>query len=111
MVDIYPTLADLCGLPAPGYLDGTSLRPVLKDPSGSVKDAAFTQVRRGSFHGFSIRTLRWRYTLWDDGRQGEQLYDMQADPGETSNLAADSRFAATVAELKQRVRQYAKNTP
>jgi choline-sulfatase len=111
MVDIYPTLADLCGLPAPGYLDGTSLRPVLKDPSGSVKDAAFTQVRRGSFHGFSIRTVRWRYTLWDDGRQGEQLYDMQADPGETSNLAADSRLAATVAELKERVRQYAKNTP
>ncbi len=111
MVDIYPTLVDLCGLPTPGYIDGKSLRPVLEDPARSVKDAAFTQVRRGSFHGFAIRTDRWRYTLWDDGRQGEQLYDMQGDPDETRNLAADPRFAGTVSELKQRIRDYAKNTP
>jgi iduronate 2-sulfatase len=111
MVDIYPTLADLCNLPAPGYLDGTSLRPVLEDPTRTVKDAAFTQVRRGNLHGFSIRTPRWRYMLWDDGRQGEQLYDMQADPAETSNLASDARFTDTIKNLRQRIREYAKNTP
>lgn len=108
LVDIYPTLADLCALPAPEYLDGTSLRPALDDPSKQVKEAAFTQVRRGNFDGYSIRTARWRYTLWDDGRKGEQLYDMQADPGETTNLAADPRHAETVSKLKTQVQSYAK---
>ena len=109
LVDIYPTLADLCGLPAPAYLDGASLRPVLDDPSKSIKPAAFTQIRRGKSDGYSIRTARWRYTLWDEGRQGEQLYDMQADPGETTNLAADPRHAETVAQLKAELQNYAKS--
>lgn len=108
LVDIYPTLADLCGLPAPEYLDGTSLRPALDDPSQQVKEAAFTQLRRGNFDGYSIRTSRWRYTLWDGGRKGEQLYDMQADPGELTNLAPDPRHAETVAKLKAQVQSYAK---
>jgi arylsulfatase A-like enzyme len=108
LVDVYPTLADLCGLAAPDYLDGVSLRPVLEDPSASVKDAAFTQVRRGqNKHAYSVRTAKWRYTLWNGGADGEQLYDMEADPGETRNLAGDPAHAATVAELKQRVRAYA----
>jgi uncharacterized sulfatase len=108
LVDLYPTLADLAGLPAPAYLEGASLAPVLADPARTVKDAAFTQVRRGEAHGYTIRTDRWRYTSWDEGRQGEQLYDMAADPGETTNLASDAQWAATVAELRQRLRDYAK---
>lgn len=111
LVDIYPTLADLCGLPAPSYLDGKSLRPALDNPSQAVNDAAFTQVRHGNWHGYSIRTARWRYTLWDDGNKGEQLYDMQADPGETTNLAGQSRQADTIAQLRQRLREYAQDTP
>jgi arylsulfatase A-like enzyme len=107
LVDIYATLADLCGLPAPEYLDGASLRPALDNPSKPVKESAFTQVRRGNFDGYSIRTVRWRYTLWDDGRKGEQLYDMQADPGETTNLAAEPRHADTVAKLNEQLRSYA----
>jgi arylsulfatase A-like enzyme len=107
LVDLYPTLADLCGLAPPDYLDGTSLRPVLEDPARSVKDAAFTQLRRGNYDGYSIRTEKWRYTLWDDGRQGEQLYDMQADPSELKNLAADAAYAEVVSELRQRLRKYA----
>jgi choline-sulfatase len=108
LVDLYPTLADLCGLEAPEYLDGASLRPALDDPSQSVKEAAFTQVRRGNFSGYSIRTAKWRYTLWDDGEKGEQLYDMESDPGETQNLAADPTKAETVADLRERLREYAK---
>jgi len=112
LVDVYPTLADLCGLPAPKYLDGKSLRPVLENPSANVKDAAFTQIRRGSdYDGYSIRTARWRYTLWDDGRRGEQLFDMESDPGEAKNLAADSKHASLVKELKQRVRAHAQAMP
>jgi choline-sulfatase len=108
LVDLYPTLADLAALPAPAYLEGVSLAPVLADPARTVKDAAFTQVRRGEVQGYTIRTDRWRYTSWDEGRQGEQLYDMASDPGETTNLASDPQRAATVAELKQRLRDYAK---
>ncbi len=115
LVDLYPTLADLCGLPAPEYLDGVSLRPVLEDPSRHVKQAAFTQLvrrRRGErYHGFSVRTLRWRYTLWDMGRRGEQLYDMQNDPGETTNLATDPRYREVVQHLRALVVQYAQNAP
>ncbi len=107
LVDLYPTLADLCGLEAPDYLDGVSLKPVLQDPAKSVKDAAFTQVRRGGFDGYSIRTAKWRYTLWDDGKKGEQLFDMQADPQETKNLASDPAHADTVNELRDRIRTYA----
>ena len=84
------------------------MAPVLVDPARTVKDAAFTQVRRGELNGYSVRTDRWRYTSWDEGRQGEQLYDIAADPGETINLASDPKWATTVAELRQRLRQYAK---
>lgn len=116
LVDIYPTLADLCGLPMPDYLDGTSLRPALDElsqavngPSQAVKEAAFTQVRRGDFDGYSIRTSRWRYTLWDEGRKGEQLYDMQSDVGEMTNLAAEPAHGETVATLKAQLQSYSKS--
>jgi iduronate 2-sulfatase len=80
---------------------------VLSDPAATVKDAAFTQIRRGEKPGYSIRTAEYRYTLWNDGADGEQLYDMQSDPGETTNLAAKPEYADVVAKLKERVRAYA----
>lgn len=108
LVDLYPTLASLCGLTAPQYLEGTNLKPVLDDPTTNVKEAAFTQLRRGSdYDGYSIRTARWRYTLWDDGRRGEQLFDMEDDPRETRNLAADPKRAEVVESLKNQLRAYA----
>ena len=101
-----------CGLPAPKYLDGHSLKPVLEDPCANVKDAAFTQIRRGSdYDGYSIRTARWRYTLWDDGRRGEQLFDLESDPREAKNVVADSKHASLVEDLKRRVRAYAQAMP
>lgn len=106
LVDLYPTLAELCDIPAPDYLDGVSVAPVLEDVSSSVRGAAFTQVRRGSFHGYSVRTERWRYTLWGDGEHGEQLYDMTADPHETTNLASDEAFTNVVNELRELIDDY-----
>jgi arylsulfatase A-like enzyme len=102
LVDLYPTLADLAGVGPAGPLDGVSLAPMLDDPAATVKDAAFTQVR----NGYSIRTDRWRYTEWADGEQGAQLYDMQADPGETTNLAGEARHADTVRALRARLAAY-----
>jgi uncharacterized sulfatase len=99
-VDIYPTLADLAGLTPPRNLAGASLRPLLDQPAAAWDRPAFTQVWRGSFAGHSVRTERWRYTEWDDGRQGVQLYDMENDPQELKNLAADPSHAATVKALK-----------
>jgi arylsulfatase A-like enzyme len=107
LVDLYPTLADLCGLKGPEYLAGASLRPVLDEPAQTVKDAAFTQLRRGNYDGYSIRTPRWRYTLWDDGKQGEQLFDLEADLAEMTDLAADPRHSNTKAALRERLRKYA----
>jgi iduronate 2-sulfatase len=102
LVDLYPTLADLTGLKPTGPVDGVSLAPMLQDPATTVKDAAFTQVR----NGYSVRTARWRYIEWDGGDQGAQLYDMDKDPGETTNLANDARHAATVNDLRARLAAY-----
>lgn len=110
LVDLYPTLMDLCGWKSPEYLDGVSQKSVLADPTKSVREAAFTQVRRGNFSGYSIRTPRWRYTLWDDGAKGEQLFDMEADPGETRNLVYGGEHKDVIAELRTKVQAYAKRT-
>ncbi|MCA9189734.1 MAG: sulfatase [Pirellulaceae bacterium] len=107
LVDIYPTLADLCGLSAPDYLDGVSLRRVLESTEIAVKDAAYTQVNRGRQVGYSVRTNRWRYTIWGgDGEAGHQLYDMEADPQETRNLADDPQHEGTRSMLKEKLKGY-----
>ena len=56
------------------------------------------------FMGYTVRTEKWRYTEWDEGRQGTQLYDEQADPAELRNLAADPRHAKTVNEMQRLLR-------
>ena len=102
LVDLYPTLAELAGIKLMGPLDGVSLAPMLDNPSTSVKDAAFTQTQ----NGYAVRTDRWRYIEWSAGQDGVQLYDMERDSGETTNLAQDARHAATVADLKGRLAAY-----
>jgi len=100
LVDVYPTLSDLCGLPANPAHEGQSLRPLLDDPDREWKKGAFTQVTRGDKMGRSVRTERWRYTEWDGGAAGVELYDQIADPKELKNLSADPREAKTLTELK-----------
>jgi iduronate 2-sulfatase len=103
-VDLYPTLVDLCGLPPMAGLEGKSLRPLLDNPRADWTDAAYTQVVHVDATGRSVRTSRWRYTEWNEGRAGRELYDHEADPHEYVNLADDPRSAATVAELSQLLR-------
>ena len=98
LVDLHATLADLCGLQAP-KTDGTSLKPLLDDPGGpgtgrrsrrcrghADHDRRDERRRRPVVHGPSVRTERYRYTEWDGGKKGVQLYDYEADPGELKNL-------------------------
>lgn len=107
LVDIYPTLAEICRLPAPKNLEGTSFRRLLDDPARKGKPAAYTQVRRGGgaagemFMGRSVRTERWRYTEWDGGKKGAELYDHQSDAREHRNLAHDPKHATAVAKMRR----------
>lgn len=100
LVDLYPTLTDLAGLVRPRDLDGTSLVPLLQDPSRAVKPAAFSAARRRPPQlGWSVRTDRYRYTEWPDGSR--ELYDHQSDAGERTNLASLPAHAQTLAELRR----------
>jgi arylsulfatase A-like enzyme len=109
-VDLFPTLAELCGIQPPRNLQGQSLVPLLADPQAPGRGWALTQVTRGTgkgqprFFGYSLRTPRWRYTEWDEGRKGRELYDHDADPRELTNLADVAVHAATVADLSVRLK-------
>ena len=103
-VDLYPTLADACGLPMPGGLEGKSLMPLIRNPEAAWDKPAKTYIKRGEVMGATVRTERYRYTEWDGGKAGVQLYDFTTDPGESKNLAQDAKHAATVREMKALLR-------
>jgi len=109
-LDIYPTLVELCGIPKPPHLEGESLVPLLRDPSSTAtRGYAFSQYPRGGpktgnpMMGYSVRKGPWRYTEWirtDTGAVAfRELYNLEADPHVTRNLAADPANSGTVAEL------------
>lgn len=116
LIDLHATLADVCLLPVPST-DGRSLKPLLNDPNATWNHVAITQVSRGTptttgeqrptgqawFMGYSVRNERYRYTEWDSGAKGVQLYDYETDPGELTNLARDPKFADLVNELKAKI--------
>ena len=109
LLDVYPTIADLAGLTAPAGLQGRSLRPLLTNPDAAWDRPAISQVRRvagsSTSMGYSVRTTRWRYTEWDQGASGVELYDETADGDEARNLAADPAHAATIATLRRHLRE------
>jgi len=99
-VDIYPTVAELAGLPTPEGLEGVSLTPLIRNPEEAWDRPAFTQVHFGEVPGRAVRTDRWRYVEWNGGRQGRELYDHQADAHEMTNLADSPAYADVATELK-----------
>ena len=107
LLDLYPTLADLCGLRPPAELDGKSLRPLLDGTADKVKNAALTQHTRPAYPsdeepltamGYAMRTEQFRYVEWRSVRDGsimaQELYDHASDPRETVNLATDAMNGA-----------------
>lgn len=107
LIDLYPTLTQLCGVQAPESLQGQDLTPLLKDATAKGRGWTLSMVMRGkggeSFRGYTLRTPRWRYTEWDEGRAGRELYDHQADPLEHVNLAEHADYADQVAKLSQQL--------
>jgi len=109
LVDLYPTLIDLAKLPNPAHaLEGTSFKPLLEEPGKGWKSAAFSESRREGYHGSTLREKRYRYTEWvplpgTDGETLRELYDLEKDPFEYDNLAANETYDAVVAELSRRL--------
>lgn len=116
MVDIFPTLAEYAGLAIPKKLEGESLIPVLKKPKTKIKDYAISQFHRGdNVMGYSLRTQRFRLTLWLKGEHKKQsivdnpvilsaeLYDYKKDPFETESLAGKAEYKETLAKLRAKL--------
>ena len=102
LVDLYPTLVQLAGLPPVAGLKGLSLVPLLNNPGAARNRPAYAQWYASSY-GKTIRTVQWRYTEWSGGRDGVELYDQINDPLELTNLAKDAGHAAVVAQMRTRL--------
>lgn len=126
-VDIFPTLAELCGVSPPENVQGQSLVGMLRDTNQTGRGWALTQVTRRSersgrkstrvgseenrqYFGYSLRTDRWRYTQWDCGAAGHELYDHTSDPQELTNLADQPQYADTVLKLSQQLASAVQST-
>lgn len=110
-LDIYPTLAEVCQLKQPSHLEGTSLKPLLSDPTARIakKDYAFTMwphhrwIYKKTIMGYSVKDERFNYVEWvklDSGKVlARELYDQSKDPDETVNVIAESEYAEAVTRL------------
>lgn len=104
LLDLYPTLCDLTGIPTPEQCEGSSLVTLLKDPSAEWTELAYTQYPRwGGVMGYSVKSHEGRYTEWlnqESGKiVGRELYDHRIDPGENKNRAEDPKYADAIATL------------
>jgi iduronate 2-sulfatase len=114
-VDLYPTLAEICGLEAPVNTEGISLLPLLQKPGRPWKSAVFSQYprsfqgnrhrKRGDLMGYTVRTDRYRYVEWRNWKTGavqaRELYDHATDPNETKNLAKEADQEENLKQLQQ----------
>jgi iduronate 2-sulfatase len=109
LLDIYPTLAEVCGMEhTPPNLQGRSLAPLLENPNAPWDRPALSQMQRRpqgrSVMGYSMRTERYRYTEWEFGAEGAELYDYEKDPREVHNLAADPASESLRTQLRTQLR-------
>ena len=102
LLDIYPTLTDLAGLPTPQYMEGVSLVPLLGDPEVTLDRTAVVTTYR--YRNHAVSNDRYRYIVYSDG--SEELYDLESDPHEWANRAADPALSAVKAELREWLPQH-----
>ncbi|MEM7682103.1 MAG: sulfatase [Planctomycetota bacterium] len=110
LLDLYPTLCELAGLPVPSEVEGLSLTPTMTNPDTVIKPAAYSQHDRGKrIMGYSARSDRYRYTEWrivETGQAvGVELYDHLTDRGETVNQSDNDSYAAAQAEMARLLAQ------
>lgn len=108
LLDIYPTLAELCGLPQPEGVEGLSLAPLLADPRSSWDRPAYTvwNEHGKGITGVAVRTEKWRYAQFFGIGEGAFLTDAENDPHELVNLVADPRYAEVVRHLRALAEAY-----
>ncbi len=118
LLDVYPTLAEACGLKVPQALEGTSLCPLLDNPAASWKPVALSQYPRahegnrhrgrGDIMGYALRTERFRFVQWRENASGkvvaEELYDHKRDSQETVNVVGQAEYAESLNELRKRLK-------
>ncbi|MBK8042426.1 MAG: sulfatase [Haliscomenobacter sp.] len=100
-MSIYPTLADLCGLPIPNHIEGPSIRSLLENPASSWKNPALTTF---NFNNHSVRSDEWRYIRYNDG--SEELYNEKTDPYEWTNLADNPKYKSVKKKLNKFLPKY-----
>jgi len=102
LLDLYPTIASLCGLEVPQRLQGKNISPMLDNPAHKVRDAAFSVAP--SSKGFLLREDKWAYIQYaEDASQGIELFDMANDPRQFTNLAGQPEFASRAADFKMKL--------
>lgn len=102
LLDLYPTTAKLCGLEVPTRLQGKDISPILDNPQQSIRDTAFCVSQNGN--ALLLRNERWAYIQYgEDAADGNELYDMQADPQQYHNLAKSPQYAEVVADFKLQI--------
>ena len=123
LVDLYPTVCDAANLPIPEIMEGSSMMPLLADPNKKWKTAAFSQFHRapnitpdkGRYMGSSLMTERYHYVEWRTwdhikGIAGElkavELYDLQSDPQENVNIAADPQESSRDRKVGRRIKSW-----
>ena len=112
-VDIFPTLCEMTGIPTPSWLDGISLVPAIKNPSAELRQYSLSQYPRGKAMGYSIRTKRFRYTVWigdyysaekpfsEANILAREMYDYQTDPLETKSVIGDKTYVKEETLMKK----------
>jgi arylsulfatase A-like enzyme len=133
-VDVFPTICNLAGLPIPNQLDGKSLKPLMLDNKASVKEYSISQYprklkkeeaaslgyKKGNLMGYTLRTERYRYTIWMNDFTSKQafekskvyaseLYDYEKDPLEKVNVVKDKKYENTSSELNSKMIEFFKS--
>jgi iduronate 2-sulfatase len=109
LIDLYPTLCELTGIPVPEHVKGKSFVAVLEDPGAAHRTSAYSSYLHGTVTGHSIRMGKYRYTEWypkgATTPEAQVLTDLELDPGEESNVIDDPERKADLQKLRKELRE------